>query len=640
MSYSIEKRDIISNIETEKLTNFIKSISTPLLSILLKRLPKVNGFRPEKEVEVKISKYSKRIMHWTEKDWELMKEIWLAWTQSNESFRNVLNFTSKLELVSELESHYENNDLKELVKKLIQQRGNEVLSRDALRDWLKFSPFLPDSKIEELLEQAPSQDEITNKLKLNSFEQRLKQNETQIKSIDQQNKVINDNTAKQVLKLIKEYVELKEEFNKLDIRINEYTYDKDTYERELSRLKNNIDNKLKEYKNLVNELNKNTVKINNQLTNQISEVEKNSQEQIDSFSLKVNEISEQLERQRKVHTEVLDQLFQMKTDLENTISSVFNTAVTTQQISKGMNDLRVDLFPQKDISEPIILSGVEEALSHLEENLKRTGIILAHARKLSLELISALISGQMVSFSGSLAVTVAEVVAKTLVGDSIYKIKIPLGIMSPIPFELAFERLIFEKMIGPKVILIEGINRSTFEVYGGTLHKFISERVLRINTNIQIIILATITEGLGALPLSKGVIEMGPIYNTEALGWGDKPAINPILSIINPSDIYDEIMQNPYSILLDEEDLGLPIWARNVAGVLWRKAILSVERISSLLCERMQYKTVGLITTFGWLIPMLYVCKRSKLLELQSEVELDDRSKLFIEIIELQEEII
>jgi hypothetical protein len=173
---------------------------------------------------------------------------------------------------------------------------------------------------------------------------------------------------------------------------------------------------------------------------------------------------------------------------------------------------------------PNNLSSIEEVQNQLTTNLKASGLNQGSAKKLANEILAGLRAGELIVFSGPLAfnVVTACIHAITLTKQPPTVIHIPIGLLNGQQFDEYLWNVIRKTKSSGNVcaIILEGINRSALEGYGQTLHQIITQRLLgQTDPAPHIVFFGTLIEGLVALPPPLELCELGPIFDTNMLGW-------------------------------------------------------------------------------------------------------------------------
>jgi hypothetical protein len=162
------------------------------------------------------------------------------------------------------------------------------------------------------------------------------------------------------------------------------------------------------------------------------------------------------------------------------------------------------------------LTAAAAALVHLEGNLTRLGLTAGSARLLAREAFAAAGLGQALFFQGSLALPLAEAVAVSLAGGRRWRYDVPVGRLLPLPLPAPRDA-------DPGALLLEGVNRSCLDAYGGELTRLLRSRALA-GRPAGPLVLGTLLDGPSSLPPGPALLCFGPVFATDYLSWQDTAA--------------------------------------------------------------------------------------------------------------------
>lgn len=147
--------------------------------------------------------------------------------------------------------------------------------------------------------------------------------------------------------------------------------------------------------------------------------------------------------------------------------------------------------------------------------------------------------------------------------------------------------------------------------------------------DIPIVFMGTIVTGPSVLNLGKEILEIGPVFNTDHIGWNYKN-ITPYTTGVIDSSILTrqgiEIIDH-----LEIEDL-LPKGIVEHGSILWRKTIAATYKTMIQLDSSFDFSSVN----FGWLIPTTSLYFSDHMEQLFDEIELDERCKALINYMKLE----
>lgn len=246
------------------------------------------------------------------------------------------------------------------------------------------------------------------------------------------------------------------------------------------------------------------------------------------------------------------------------------------------------------------LLTIEETLYQLINHLKNCGLKSDSAQELAKEVLAGLRSGELIVFSGALAVNVATACSQAITAGKFSPtfLHIPTGLLHGQQFHDYLWDIIKKAKLSGNLcaIILEGLNRSALESYAQTLHHLISQRLLgQSDPASHIIFFGTLITGATALPTPLELCELGPIFDTNLLEWDNQsqPIATP-LGCISGVQWQSWLTQAHENIEITEplhlycqhwEFCHNPLWQRCV-----QKAHYYLDRQLSSLA-------------FGWLVP-------------------------------------
>ncbi|SOZ97454.1 hypothetical protein CBM2626_A10118 [Cupriavidus taiwanensis] len=148
------------------------------------------------------------------------------------------------------------------------------------------------------------------------------------------------------------------------------------------------------------------------------------------------------------------------------------------------------------------------------------GVRQTDADSVARTVVAGVLSGQMVQFRGSLAEFMATASVCSLGGERTLSWQVPLGLYDSCDAD-ALLALIDEASEHYPGLLLRGVNRSAFEIYGSPIRDLILESqfvgVGRLPLGSALF--ATWVDGPATLPGDKALLELGPIVHTDELMW-------------------------------------------------------------------------------------------------------------------------
>ncbi|WP_411552984.1 hypothetical protein [Paenibacillus lautus] len=599
INYPEDRRIAIQTYSFDDFKTFLGNIPAVTLSNAIKMLPKRKGFRAGKDIDIRLRVYFARIERWDEKEWSLFSKLWILWTDSHERLKRLLNYQDEQEFISlAIKTIHNHDELLRILNNLV--RGE--LEQDVIREWIKYSPFSMNMDSLWLVNLAPTP--FTKKLqaRLEILDERLVSNVRQSEEkMQKMVKGIDEN----VLVLSKEFKEFSAIASILREEISVMAKKSQDIEENVFVLKSEIEALAKQ-----KAFPSNTYK---HLTEQIGVINSQSIELIKQM----NEIELKLSRREESYKGL---------DLKELLSNTLWDKQTTQVAVTAENVNRLIIKEVEFKLPPVQLAGGQDAMIHLKKNLNSLGIKLADAKEIAFEVLAAVLTNQMVMFSGSMSLFAAEYCAASLCGNTVKVISVPFGQIDELISAEQLRQWLTEaeSYHQPIAIILEGINRSAFEIYGSNLRKYIAEQIIgRANWNYPIIIMATLVTGPSVLSLSKEYLEIGPVFNTDCIGWSYKNIEPYVNGVIDPKLLLKKDMD--ISDYLEIEDL-LPGGIIEHGSILWRKTIAATYKMMIQLDPSFNFSSVN----YGWLIPITSLHFKERMEQPFDEIELDERSKSLI----------
>lgn len=178
--------------------------------------------------------------------------------------------------------------------------------------------------------------------------------------------------------------------------------------------------------------------------------------------------------------------------------------VTRQRVKLIENNTEGPLFE--------ILS-VGTACTTIASNLLAVGVTKGAAVSVARQTVAALIAGQMVQFSGSLADMAADAVAAAIGGPTYHEWRVPVGLVS----DEAASDCVEVVTESSGCLLLKGANLSAFEVYGTAVRDIVIRRQFAASSNGRLALIASWAQGPAVFPNGSTLAELGPVFDTDTL---------------------------------------------------------------------------------------------------------------------------
>ncbi|WP_374712412.1 hypothetical protein [Symbiobacterium terraclitae] len=268
-------------------------------------------------------------------------------------------------------------------------------------------------------------------------------------------------------------------------------------------------------------------------------------------------------------------------------------------------------------------------IKHLEQNLFDLGLQRKQSRRLAVDVLTAALTGQMIVFSGSMAFTSAMRCAYSLSGNQVYVLRVPVGLWDSSGFDRSFQEIVDTARAsgGTAAVIIEGINRSALEVYGSYLRELICNRALGLqDLESPLIILGTVVHGSSAIPYGKELLELGPVFDTDSLGWTYRSARYADPGVILPQ-VWSERANPEISPYWEGEILPQEVSVE--AGPLWRRMVSLAYHVHEEIDPSVDLPPAARLS-FGWVLPMALHLRLELPEEILSQYREDDRCHLML----------
>ncbi|MCF8568210.1 hypothetical protein [Alicyclobacillus mengziensis] len=618
INYSQEKRKFLAERSAEELREFALEIPPQKLQDIIGKLTVLKGFRPGKGVPIRLRAFFSRISHWTEREWSIMAQLWLLWTANHSSIWDALGVENPEHfkiLVREMLGNGTTRD--ELMSRVVKSSWDKGLSEAVLRRWHDFGPFVPSEDMDRLLLMAPSENQVKLIHRVISIEKKAIVLDSQVQK---QNTVLE--TMNRNLEHLREpsatVSELHEKIQLLDDISQTSSNNLRAVHATIENLCSQVAAQKSDYETMLDIVStSDTLRLDGELE-----------------SLRSN-----LSVWKGQSEEILDDLKNRLLELENNDAQNERIVPVNSSTPNRVGMLADLKLPLKTVrtewdGDLEIIDNLKLMTEHMSKNLSRMGLKTKDAKKITVETLAALASGQMVTFEGTLATVIAEYSALSLAGESVYKMRIPIGLSDgdQIEQEVAGMLQVLESRKFPVAVIFEGINRSAFEVFGSTIRELVVNRLLKANVNrdFSLLIFSTLSDGDTNLPYGREIWGLGPIFCVDSLGWKESPASEAIPGMLL-NDSWKRFIESP-SNQFDWEELGIPDWVSNKGGVIWRKSLTAAVKAYSKIIEEHNLVRISSDLSFGWVFPFALTSDPGKVNELANEFEMDDRINTLLKI--------
>ncbi|HDR9251516.1 TPA: hypothetical protein QDB50_003259 [Burkholderia vietnamiensis] len=201
---------------------------------------------------------------------------------------------------------------------------------------------------------------------------------------------------------------------------------------------------------------------------------------------------------------------------EQKIETVIQSEIGTRKSLSGL----VKWSTPKPTTPPDKLTDASAIFEFVKSSFLTIGVRQTDADSVARTVVAGVLSGLMVQFRGSLAEIMATASVRSLGGERILSWQVPLGLYDSCDADALLELIDTTPEHYPGVLL-RGVNRSAFEIYGSPIRDLVLESqfvgVGRLPLGVALF--ATWVDGPATLPGDTALLELGPIVNTDELMW-------------------------------------------------------------------------------------------------------------------------
>ncbi|RKE25911.1 hypothetical protein B0G76_7485 [Paraburkholderia sp. BL23I1N1] len=171
-------------------------------------------------------------------------------------------------------------------------------------------------------------------------------------------------------------------------------------------------------------------------------------------------------------------------------------------------------------AEPVRVELLEAILRLVHENFIAAGVRSADADRVARTVVSATLAGQLIQYCGSLADVLGFATATSLGAGKALSWQVPLGLCDGVDVDALLKKAA-ENVPKTHALLLRGVNRSAFEIYGTGIRDVVLQRQFsrRGEAVGQIGLIATWADGPATLPGGSPLVELGPVVDSDSLTW-------------------------------------------------------------------------------------------------------------------------
>lgn len=487
-------RETISSFGLESLNEFLETIK-PNQGRAFVSYIRVNGFRRGSDPEYQRQRaiLARRIsgdgadQPAGDKDWDALAKFWATWAGVEFSDRELLELTRSYMLnVGDVDATIDG-----IIKRLAYLSKEQIASREQLQLYISYAPFqTPADAAANIVDHAVDSEAIAKAEIVRRLPQTIEALEAQIESFGQHANVefaqmngLIKQQAEQILKVAADITREAERFN--------------GFEANLEQANSKISLLLESTKSAANH-------------------DEESQRQLSSLSGSLLDANERIAA-----------LTRRIEDLSAKLESVDrHLAPNTEAVSEKASVERAGELPALLYRRPCSQFAIETITSSgelassfdaLRASLSAMGLTPDSADQTAAEVLAGVASGQLVTFSGSMSLLVAQVCAVSIVGPGVSVVDIPLGHSDVRSFDAVTSEL---------DVILNNANAGSFEIYASSLCAHVADAQLRSKAPGRLRFAALMPPPIG-LP-QEIFSQLGPVVDTETLSWGDSLFRKPI----------------------------------------------------------------------------------------------------------------
>ncbi|WP_275760484.1 hypothetical protein [Ralstonia pseudosolanacearum] len=245
---------------------------------------------------------------------------------------------------------------------------------------------------------------------------------------------------------------------------------------------------------------------------------------IDKLQMTVVKLTEDIDEMRSslavaeesYQRAVDDSEIQLALVSEEKIETVSHGEISNRKSLSGL----VKWSTRKLNTPPDKLTDASAIFEFAKSSFLAIGVRQTDADSVARTVVAGVLSGQMVQFRGSLAEFMAAASVSCLGGERTLSWQVPLGLYDGCDADALIELIDATSKHYPGVLL-RGVNRSAFEIYGGPIRDLVlqSQFVGAGRLPLGSALFATWVDGPATLPGDTALLELGPIVDTDELMW-------------------------------------------------------------------------------------------------------------------------
>jgi len=575
--YGPEAKSRISNFGFKEITAFLEKVPEKHREAAYAGLKAIQGFRKNESRELKerIKKLAQNLASFAtvpqrapERDWSALENVWCGWAQYN--FPGAIADAVK-------NGRAKNSTFGEVLKSVIGESDNFPAALEDINELFSFSPFPSLDDVSPMVQSLPLRKDLEKKRAIARLPAEIAELKLEVARLktEVENQKINHALTddKTTQKLRSEVDKQSDEIAKFERRF--------LVIEELSVSQHSALSRTLEILSNGNEaLSKRVIAVDNRVTT----IEKSNVE-IVGLLRKVEGVVKVLQKTNGEH------------DKERSGKRASESEPIDRQVSKpiGVTTHRLNAA---NIAK---LHQVGPLRAGLLNNYLAIGIAESSARKLAAAASVALACGQFLQFSGSLADIVADATIIAVCGGTYVSWNVPAGLCDS-EMSASVLRAFQDTQKGSSGLVLRGLNKSAFDIYGYDLRKIFVNRLLGLGSEEDnIAVVGTWLDSDSTLPERRSTSELGPIVDTNNLNWvRAKGELKNYAFSRTPS-----VNSEPEHKLMHLDDLSEKLFSSAVSKTeLWTRTIKSALKKMGTLTDFTEEDATETLL-LNWLFPWI-----------------------------------
>jgi hypothetical protein len=516
-TYCVNAKQRIALQGLSAISGFIDEVQLPVRQKILGALPSISGFRKNSEAELKkkcerlataISRSNSEKSKAASSDWAALGGLWASWGHAKfkqafpdgpYDFEKIPN-EQALDFLHTLLGAEENRFAKEDVERLFLFSG--LPGTDAISACMHALPSRVELERKLALSKLP--DEVAQVRK--KIDELVRTYEPLLRSTQSASSMASD--AKLASNKLTDVVD--------SLRSAFAAFERDNANSS-SRLRGELLEKLDSHAKVVDAHTTANEKAQHNFEIEARGKAESFEKRLRSVVGDVKSIAGEIETLRsgcKALTETID-------TITAALQSAPNAKASAPSLPDSQNRGTVKLLqPHQKVKSVATIADADDLLRLLTSNFAAVGIRSSDAGSVARIVLSAACAGLLTQFNGSLADVLGSAAALSLGGRRVLSWTVPLGLSDDVTADALLSRASADAEAS-RAILLRGVNRSAFEIYGSGLRDLVIQRLVSNDAGSHTVaqLFATWVEGPATLPGGAPLIELGPVVNTDDLVW-------------------------------------------------------------------------------------------------------------------------